>query len=173
MWLEPRNEVTSRAPPRKNPRQSIAPSILNFQGNLNSSRILRPGNRAETTGEELAGATASRGTERNKWTAHIARTYVEDMAVKDIEKLCPKVHYGLLPEDPGFLAQREILFPRSESAGRGKGPGFVAKRQWICGCKCGGIPEWGRERIEMALVGLGHARNNVHARRSGKVASGK
>jgi hypothetical protein len=56
-----------------------------------------------------------------------------NVAIKDVEKFCPEVDRGLLAEDPGFLAEREVFVPASERPGSGKGPGFVAEGQGTCG----------------------------------------
>src|SRR4029077_13135080 len=159
--------------PGGSPRQSIAVSILNFQGNLNASRSLCAAEGAETTGKVLVRATASRRAQGNKWTVHISVTYSEDMPVKDVEKRCPKVDCGPLPEEPGFLAEREVFVLGCEPPGRSKGPGFGAKRQRTCGRECGRIPEWRGEGLEIAFVGLIASRNYIYARGSGEVASAK
>ena len=116
--------------PGGSPRQSIADSILKFQGKLNASRSLCSVKGAEATGKHSGAAWRASWNEGT--AAQISVAYSEDVPVKDVEKRCPEVDCGPLTEEPGFLAEREVFVLGCEPPSRGKGSGLVAKLQRTC-----------------------------------------
>ena len=80
--------MMGRAASGGSPGQRIADSILKFQGKLNTSGGLSTVNCAEAAGKHPGAVWRASWNEGT--AVHISVAYSEDMAVKDIEKLCPK-----------------------------------------------------------------------------------
>src|SRR4029077_17057349 len=92
-------------------------SILNFQGKLNAARSLSTVKSSEPAGKH-AGATW-RASWNEGAAPQVSVTYLEDMAIEDVEKRCLEVNCRPLTEKPGFFAEREVFVLGGEPPGSG------------------------------------------------------
>jgi hypothetical protein len=86
---------------------------------------------------------------------------LENVPIEYIEEGGVEINRTPLPIEVCLLPEREVfIFCTERTRGR-KRAAFIAKRKGSWNGECGWIPEGCGERIEMRLVRLGDARNDV------------
>ena len=130
-------------------------SIINLEAKLDSSWPSGAIDCAEPAGKRLL-ATGSIGG--HKRCAQLcgkpsgAARLTKNMAIEDIEKLCPEIDHRTLSKDVGFLSYRDIFTSHSERARTGQSSSLVANSEGSRRGKSVRIEERCGERIQIPAI---------------------